>query len=81
MLEVEALPGVLGIRGKGIYLRVMGNKGHILRGSGKLENIGEHETLESQFSVLREQRNKPIYSIFYANFDQNGSRFMSIFNN
>ena len=56
----EALPGVLGNRGKGHLFQ--GNKGQILRGTEEQKKIfGNREHKKFFFSIFWEQGNKPIY--------------------
>ena len=55
----EALPGVLGNRGKGHLFQ--GNKGQNLRGREEQKNIWEQGTQENKFSIFWEQGNKPSY--------------------
>ena len=60
--KTEALPGVLGNRGKRVFTSgEQGNKGQILREQGNKYNIGEQGTYENKFSIFGEQENKPIY--------------------
>ena len=52
----EALPGVLGNRGKRAF--ISGEHGNE---QGNKDNIGEQGTYENKFSMFGEQGNKPIY--------------------
>ena len=60
--NVEALPGVLGNRGKkGIYFRGTGEQSPTFEGNGEQRQYGEEGTQENTFSMFVEQGNKPIF--------------------
>ena len=57
--KVEALPGVLGNRGKGYLFE--GNKGQILRGTGEQRQYWGTGNIIKQIFDFGEQEKKPIY--------------------
>ena len=58
----EALPGVLGNMGKGVFISgEQWNIGKILRGTGEQRQYWGTGNIRNKFSIFWEQGNKPIY--------------------